>query len=54
MQLLVPILWTLVLIIDVIYAVLGISPAWSFVFFPLITLVIEVWLDFLSDDDDYI
>jgi hypothetical protein len=44
--LLLPILWTFVLIIDIISMAMGNSPDWIIVFCPLVILVILLWIDY--------
>ena len=51
MELLIPILWTIVFGIDLGYMIMGHPPTWSLVFLPLITLLIEEWIQFFDNDD---
>lgn len=39
------IMWTSMLIMNIIFAAGGIEPTWSSVFCPLICLVLQRWLD---------
>ena len=41
--------WTLVLIIDIIYAVSGTAPTWVAVFCPLSILVLDCWIDYIDE-----
>lgn len=51
MELLEPILWTLVLGIEIGFAIMGHAPTWTMVLCPLISLVVIEWLQFFDDDD---
>ena len=39
-------LWTIVLILDIIACILEITPTWLMVFGPLTTLVFHYWIDY--------
>ena len=39
-------LWTALLILDIIAYVLKVTPTWGMVFGPLITLVFHYWIDY--------
>lgn len=41
--------WTLVLIIDIIYAVSGAAPTWVAVFCPLSIPVLDCWVDYIDE-----
>lgn len=46
MKLLLAILWSVVMVVDIISAVIGNAPTWVLVFCPLIILVIDKWEDY--------
>ena len=48
MKLLLAILWSVVMAIDIISAVVGNDPNWILVFCPLIILVMDKWKDYIQ------
>lgn len=48
MKLLLAILWSVVMVIDIISAVIGNDPNWILVFCPLIILVMDKWEDYIQ------
>lgn len=48
MKLLLAILWSVVMVIDIINAVIGNDPNWILVFCPLIILVMDKWEDYIQ------
>lgn len=47
MKLLLAILWSIVMVVDIISAVVGNDPNWILVFCPLIILVMDKWEDYI-------
>ena len=47
MKLLLAILWSVVMVVDIISAVIGNAPTWVLVFCPLTILVIDKWDDYI-------
>ena len=47
MKLLLAILWSVVMVVDIISAVVGNAPNWILVFCPLIILVMDKWEDYI-------
>ena len=47
MKLLLAILWSIVMVTDIISAVIGNTPTWTLVFCPLIILVMDKWEDYI-------
>ena len=48
MKLLLAILWSVVMAVDIISAVVGNDPNWILVFCPLIILVMDKWEDYIQ------
>ena len=48
MKLLLAILWSVVMAVDIINAVVGNDPNWILVFCPLIILVMDKWEDYIQ------
>ena len=47
MKLLLAILWSVVMAVDIISAVVGNDPNWILVFCPLVILVMDKWEDYI-------
>lgn len=47
MKLLLAILWSVVMVVDIISAVVGNAPSWILVFCPLVILVMDRWEDYI-------
>lgn len=47
MKLLLAILWSIVMVADIISAVVGNAPSWILVFCPLVILVMDKWEDYI-------
>lgn len=47
------ILWSIVLVADIISAVVGNDPSWVLVFCPLIILVMDKWENYIRNKGDY-
>lgn len=48
MKLLLAILWSVVMAVDIISAVVGNDPNWILVFCPLVILVMDKWEDYIQ------
>lgn len=48
MKLLLAILWSVVMAVDIITAVVGNDPNWILVFCPLVILVMDKWEDYIQ------